>query len=46
MNVAQALVRTQKRQRGSMSAILILQAIDDAAADMRVAMTQKYNVEF
>jgi hypothetical protein len=29
-----------------MSAILILQAIDDAAADMRVAMTQKYNVEF
>lgn len=29
-----------------MSAILILQAIDDAAADMRVALTQKYNVEF
>ena len=43
---AQALVRTQERQRGTMSASLILQAIDNAAADMRVAMTQKYNVEF
>jgi hypothetical protein len=43
---AQALVRTQERQRGTMSANLILQAIDNAAADMRVAMTQKYNVEF
>jgi len=34
---AQALVRTQERQRGTMSANLILQAIDNAAADMRVA---------
>ena len=43
---AQSRVRTQERQRGTMSANLILQAIDEAAADMRVAMTQKYNVEF
>ena len=43
---AHARVRTQERVRGTMSASLILQAIDDAAADIRVAMTQKYNVEF
>ena len=43
---ARARVRTQERVRGNMSANLILQAIDDAAADIRVAMTQKYNVEF
>jgi hypothetical protein len=39
-------VRNQEQIRGNMSATLILQAIDEAAADIRVAMTQKYNVEF
>jgi hypothetical protein len=43
---ARARVRTQERIGGTMSAIVILQAIDEAAADIRVAMTQKYNVEF
>jgi hypothetical protein len=43
---ARARVRTQERVRGTMSATVILQAIDEAAADIRVAMTQKYNVEF
>jgi hypothetical protein len=41
-----ARVRTQGRVRGTMSANVILQAIDEAAADIRVAMTQKYKVEF
>ena len=41
-----ARVRTQERVRGTMSATVILQAIDEAAADIRVAMTQKYKVEF
>jgi hypothetical protein len=45
-HATQSRVRTQERQRGTMSANLILQAIDNAAADMRVAMTQKYNVDF
>jgi hypothetical protein len=43
---ARARVRTQERIRGTMSATVILQAIDEAAADLRVAMTQKYGVEF
>ena len=43
---ARARVRTQHRLQGTMSATVILQAIDEAAADIRVAMTQKYNREF
>ena len=43
---ARTRVRTQERLRGTMSANLILQAIDEAAADIRVALTQRYQVEF
>lgn len=43
---ARSRVRTQERVRGTMSANVILNAIDEAAADIRVAMTQKYGIEF
>lgn len=42
----QAGVRTQETIRGSMSANLILQHIDDATADIRRHMTKKMNAEF
>ncbi|MCH7729083.1 MAG: hypothetical protein IH991_21765, partial [Planctomycetes bacterium] len=41
-----AKVRSQERIRGSMSANLILQHIDNATSDIRRYMTQKYNVDF
>jgi hypothetical protein len=39
-------VRTHERIRGTMSANMILQAIDVATADIRRYMTQKFNVQF
>ena len=39
-------VRTQERLKGNLSANEIMRQIENATADIRRAMTQKYNVEF
>ncbi len=42
----QSHVRTQERIRGNMSANLVMQGIDEATADIRRIMTQKYSADF
>jgi hypothetical protein len=42
----QAKVRTQEKIRGNMSANTTAQGIEQATADMRRYMTQKYQIEF
>ena len=42
----QSRIRTQERARGNMSANLMLQQVNQATADVRAKMTNKYKVEF
>ena len=42
----QSQIRTQERLKGNSSANLVLQNIDEASADIRRTLTQKYNADF
>lgn len=42
----QSQIRTEQRIKGSLSANTVLQQVDAVTADVRRAMTQKYNAEF